>query len=258
LRRLTHCSSRRSVVVKEFALNPSLTVVVPVHNAQSFLPAMMEEMLEVVPELTSRFEVILVDDGSTDATVDTAQELSLRFPQVQLLLQPMTLGPQEALRSALKYSHGEMLLLCAARTDLDLHEITKLWSQRTADEVACAQVATRPSGTTSARTKQMSHAQSEGAIPDLLLLPRRLLTAWHNAAERHSVVTYLRTRGFTVRNVAIRSRKSGTAVPRPAMLRQSAVPQNEAEYRVQPATPGTQRRRTNGILTKLRSFTRGE
>lgn len=219
---------------------------------------MMEEMLEVVPELTSRFEVILVDDGSTDATVDTAQELSLRFPQVQLLLQPMTLGSQEALRSALKYSHGELLLLCAARADLDLHEIAKLWTQRAADEVACAQLATRPSGMTSARTKQMTHAQNEGVVPDLMLLPRRLLAAWSNIGERQSVATYLRTRGFTVRNVAIRPRKSSAAVPRPAMLRQTAAAQSEAEYRIQPAAPGALRRRSNGILTKLRSMTRGE
>jgi glycosyltransferase involved in cell wall biosynthesis len=188
-------------------LNPSLSVVVPTYNVQSVLAKTVEELLEIVPELTSPFEIVLVDDGSTDATVDIARELSLRFPQVQLLLQPARLGPQEALRSALRFVHGEAVLVCPVRADFDLHEIRKLWARQAEDCVVCAAVETRSPLGNIPPVPTKGTVSGEGVVPEVMLLPRRLLTAWQQSGDPRPAAAHLRARGFGLRTVEIRARR---------------------------------------------------
>ena len=49
-------------------MSESLSVIVPVHNAQNDLAGQVADLLEVLPELTCDFEVLIVDDHSTDST----------------------------------------------------------------------------------------------------------------------------------------------------------------------------------------------
>jgi Glycosyl transferase family 2 len=62
----------------------SLTIVLPVYNAETRLRTNVTELLELASELTSKFGVLIVDDGSTDATLEVAEELAARYPQVQV------------------------------------------------------------------------------------------------------------------------------------------------------------------------------
>jgi len=241
-------------------LKPSLSVVVPLHNVQSTLVGMVEDLLEILPELTPRFEVVLVDDGSTDATRETAHELSLGFPQVQVIVQTARLGAQESLRAALRFSHGEFLLLCTDRPTFDLHDIRKLWNRRTDDGALSARVETRsPLGSI---PRLPTTPIGDSSTPDLLLVPRRLLAGWQLRGERHDVAVYLRARGFVVENVEIRPRRPTVA--------KSAFRQTPARSTMQPTIVTVERarvsaaadrapvRRPNLLLSKLRSLTRGE
>ena len=50
----------------------SLSVVVPVHNAERNLTQRIGRLLEVLPDLVAKFEVLIVDDGSADQTMEVA------------------------------------------------------------------------------------------------------------------------------------------------------------------------------------------
>jgi glycosyltransferase involved in cell wall biosynthesis len=63
-------------------LSCSLIVVLPIHNAASLLRREVEDLLEVLSETASDFELLIVDVGSTD-DVDLAAELAQEFPQVR-------------------------------------------------------------------------------------------------------------------------------------------------------------------------------
>ena len=68
---------------------PLVSVVVPVHNAARFLPAAIES---VIGQSYARFELVLVDDGSSDASASIALEYARGDARVRLLRNEHNLG----------------------------------------------------------------------------------------------------------------------------------------------------------------------
>lgn len=88
---------------------------------------MVEAILEVLPEVTARFELVVVDDGSTDATIEVADELARYYPQVTALRHAIPQGRAAALRTAMGRSTGDVLLLLDTPWGPGLDEIPRLW-----------------------------------------------------------------------------------------------------------------------------------
>ncbi len=105
----------------------SLSALTPVHNAQSTLAATVHALLEVLPELTRDFEVVIADDGSTDATIEVADELATRYPQVLALRNTNRPGRAGAIRAAAERSRGDLLLLADEGGCFPLGELQRLW-----------------------------------------------------------------------------------------------------------------------------------
>lgn len=105
----------------------SLTVLLPVHNAQSTLAATVRELLEVVSDLTERFELVIVDDGSADATSEVAHDLTQHYPQVHVVRHGRCLGHDEAIRAGLKGSSGDIILVPDETGSSAVEGIPRLW-----------------------------------------------------------------------------------------------------------------------------------
>jgi cellulose synthase/poly-beta-1,6-N-acetylglucosamine synthase-like glycosyltransferase len=106
---------------------PSLSVLYPVHNSENLLDQRLHELLEVLPELTSQFEIVVVDDASQDETTEVARELSMCYPQISVYRHRVGLGVEATLRSALGFASGDVLFVRDAACQLNLHELPKLW-----------------------------------------------------------------------------------------------------------------------------------
>lgn len=105
----------------------SLTVLLPVQDAQSTLADTVAEVLEVASDLTDRFELLIIDDGSTDATSEVAEELTRYYPQVRAVRHNRPLGRDAALRTGLAQSHGEVVFVRESghSTMERLHRVSK-------------------------------------------------------------------------------------------------------------------------------------
>lgn len=111
-------------------MSQSLSILLPVHNAQATLPCMAAELLEVLPELTSQFELLVIDDGSTDATSEAAHDIAGRYPQVRVVRHSTRIGRTRTLRAGLAQTSGDMVLWCDEDCQLDLGDVHKLWRHR--------------------------------------------------------------------------------------------------------------------------------
>jgi len=96
---------------------PVLSVVIPVFNeARTIQPVLIK-----VSGLSVAKEVIVVDDGSTDSTVDKILELSI--PYIRLIRQPQNQGKTAAVRRALREIQGEITIFQDADLEYDPDEI---------------------------------------------------------------------------------------------------------------------------------------
>ena len=105
----------------------SLSVLLPVHNAQATLEADVGQMLDVLPELTHDFHLMILDDGSTDATFEVAQELTTRFPQVKYHRHSRRRGAEAAIRDGLAHTQSPIVLAHNGQTRIDPAEVLRVW-----------------------------------------------------------------------------------------------------------------------------------
>ena len=88
----------------------SLSVLLPVRDCQSTLVPLVHETLDLLTDSIDRFELLIIDDGSIDATGEVADELTRRYPQVRVVGHGASLGREAAIRTGLKRSQGEVVV----------------------------------------------------------------------------------------------------------------------------------------------------
>lgn len=91
-------------------VSDSLSIIVPVQNAEATLRGQVEQLLELLPDLAPRFDVLIVDDGSSDHTVDLARALACEYPQVRLIRHEAPRGRWQALATGRNWAQGSRVL----------------------------------------------------------------------------------------------------------------------------------------------------
>jgi glycosyltransferase involved in cell wall biosynthesis len=108
-------------------LDKSLTVVLPVYNRETSIGRSVAEILDLASELTRRFEILIIDDGSTDATFEVAEELASRFPQISLRRHRHRRGLGAMLEVAGRRTRSDVVILHDGITRIDPEELRTLW-----------------------------------------------------------------------------------------------------------------------------------
>ncbi|MEE2661428.1 MAG: glycosyltransferase family 2 protein [Pseudomonadota bacterium] len=83
-----------------------LTIIVPAFNEEEHLKTSVDEVRKALEQIEINFEIIIVDDCSTDNTFSIAQNLSQRNPHVKVLQNPKNLGLGGTYRTGLSVASG--------------------------------------------------------------------------------------------------------------------------------------------------------
>jgi len=83
-----------------------VSVIVPVFNSARFLA---EALASIVAQDYRPLDVLLIDDGSTDASAHLAGRLARGRPEVRLLRQPVRRGPAAARNVGLREARGQLI-----------------------------------------------------------------------------------------------------------------------------------------------------
>jgi glycosyltransferase involved in cell wall biosynthesis len=87
-----------------------VSVLVPAYNEAESLPELAERLIAAMGSVTARFEILILDDGSTDATREVALQLAQRFPQLRVLSFRRNYGKSAALGVGFRRARGAVVV----------------------------------------------------------------------------------------------------------------------------------------------------
>lgn len=103
-----------------------LSCVVPAYNEQDNLRDFINALIPAVQALTSDFEIIIVNDGSRDATHDVAMQLVTQGLPVRYLALSRNFGKEAALSAGIDHARGNAVLLIDADFQHPLEMLPKM------------------------------------------------------------------------------------------------------------------------------------
>jgi len=104
----------------------SISVFFPCCNEQDNIRRTVESALAVLQKLSADFEIIIVDDGSSDATGQIADEIASRDTRVKVVRHPTNLGYGAALQSGFKAATKQLVFYTDGDGQFDIDEMPPL------------------------------------------------------------------------------------------------------------------------------------
>ncbi|HKA49451.1 MAG TPA: dolichyl-phosphate beta-glucosyltransferase [Candidatus Dormibacteraeota bacterium] len=103
-----------------------LSVVVPCFNEAARLPSSLEQAEAYLELRGPAFELLLVDDGSSDKTAELIREAASQNKDVRAVLMPANRGKGRAVAEGVARSRGELVLISDADFSAPIEEMAKL------------------------------------------------------------------------------------------------------------------------------------
>ena len=171
------------------------SIIAPIFNEYDNLPVLYRRIKEVMDSTNETWELILVDDGSTDNSTERIQELSKNDPVIRPIIFARNFGHQIAVTAGLDYSRGEAVVII----DADLQdppemilELAKKWKE--GFEVVYAVRAERQGESwfklfTASLFYRLIYRITDVKIPmdtgDFRLIDRKVVNVMNNMREKH-------------------------------------------------------------------------
>lgn len=125
---------------------PKISVIVPVYQAEACVAACAQSVLE---QTFADWELLLVDDGSTDGSPALCDALAAKDSRIRALHQPKNAGVSQARNRGMAEASGEAIAFLDADDAFAPTALQTLWDLRQthqADTAACAHLCVYPSG----------------------------------------------------------------------------------------------------------------
>jgi glycosyltransferase involved in cell wall biosynthesis len=104
-----------------------LSVFFPAYNDSGTIASMVIRAVQAASELTSDYEVVVVNDGSIDATADILDELARTYPNVRVVHHHQNTGYGGALQTGFRTASKELIFYTDGDAQYDPAELAVLW-----------------------------------------------------------------------------------------------------------------------------------
>ena len=107
-------------------MNKSISVFVPVYNEEGNIDIVVPRLLSVVRSLSNDYEILFVNDGSTDASLKKIDEWKIKDNNIRVINHEYNLGYGAALRSGFNNAENDFIFYTDADLPIDLEDIRKV------------------------------------------------------------------------------------------------------------------------------------
>ncbi|MGB9723592.1 MAG: glycosyltransferase family 2 protein [Chloroflexia bacterium] len=107
-------------------LESTLSVVLPAHNEEANIEFVVRRCLEVLPGLVRDFEIVIVDDGSRDATPQIVDRLAAEDARVIALHHEVNRGYGDALMTGFAHTRGDYVMFMDSDRQFDIADLERL------------------------------------------------------------------------------------------------------------------------------------
>src|SRR5215211_7277241 len=104
---------------------PSISLVFPAWNEEEYVERAVSRALPVLARATNDFEIVIVDDASTDRTPEICQRLARRHPEIRVLHHEMNLKLGGALKTGLAATTKDVIVYSDIDLPWDLDELER-------------------------------------------------------------------------------------------------------------------------------------
>ena len=102
-----------------------ISLIFPVYNEEEVLPLLYKRVCRIIEELEYKVEVVLINDGSRDASLSLMQEFHSRDPRFKVIDFARNFGHQVAITAGIDFASGDAVILL----DADLQDPPELLPQ---------------------------------------------------------------------------------------------------------------------------------
>ncbi len=113
------------------------SVVIPLKDEKESIYPLLQEVEEVMSSLGKPWEVICVDDGSKDGTLDVLRSLKKKMPQLKILSFAKNAGQSSAFSAGFQESRGELVITMDGDGQNDPKDIPKLIAKIDQFDLVC-------------------------------------------------------------------------------------------------------------------------
>jgi dolichol-phosphate mannosyltransferase len=126
LRQAPLAASEPSLLADAQVGNDMISVIIPAKNEERNLPVLIDRLFSTLRELNRRFEVIVVNDGSTDETLRVLRRLAVSFPELRAIDLARNYGQTAAIMAGLDHARGDIIVPIDADLQNDPADIPRL------------------------------------------------------------------------------------------------------------------------------------
>jgi glycosyltransferase involved in cell wall biosynthesis len=115
-----------------------LSIIIPCFNEQQAIPIFLKEVEPILDELNMSYELVFINDGSTDETLKTLLECKQSVPQMRIINLSRNFGKEAALSAGIDICAGRAVI----PIDVDLQDppelipkMVKIWQEKEVDVV---------------------------------------------------------------------------------------------------------------------------
>jgi glycosyltransferase involved in cell wall biosynthesis len=105
---------------------PEISIVVPLYNEAPNLRLLAEGVLEVMRPLGRTFELLVIDDGSTDESLETLRAIKAEIPELRVVVLRRNFGQSPALTAGFDHARGEIIVSMDGDLQNDPQDIPRM------------------------------------------------------------------------------------------------------------------------------------